>query len=44
MGKNQPAKISFYSADTPTIYEIRVEGVTTDGKPIFKTMNLEIGQ
>ena len=40
--KDQPAKLSFYAADTPTTYEIRVEGLTADGKPIFKTMHLEV--
>lgn len=40
--ENQPTKVSFYTADTPTTYEIRVEGITTDGVPIFKTVNLEV--
>ena len=40
--QNQPTQLSFYAADTPTTYEVRVEGVTTKGKPIFKTMTLDV--
>ncbi len=42
--KDQPTQLSFYAADTPSIYEVHVEGVTTDGQPIFEVMNLEVEQ
>ena len=34
--KNTPTTISFYAADSPTTYEIRLEGVTNTGIPISK--------
>ena len=40
--KDQPTELSFYAADTPTTYELRVEGITTDGQPIFEVMSLEV--
>ncbi|GEM_PF-2236131 len=40
--KDEPTQLSFYAADTPTTYEVRVEGVTEDGQIIFKTMNLAV--
>ena len=40
--KGATTKLSFYAADTPTTYEVRIEGVTADGQTIFETMNLAV--
>lgn len=40
--KGESQSLSFYAADTPTTYEVRVEGVTDTGIPIFKQLALKI--
>ncbi len=36
------AIITFFAADTPTEYEVRVQGVSDTGVPVFKTFTLTI--
>ena len=38
--KEKSTSVSFYTADTPTTYEIRLEGITNTGIPIFETATL----
>lgn len=36
--------LSFYAADTPTEYEVRIEGVSDAGEPVFATYLLTISE
>lgn len=40
---NGAGKVSFFAADLPTIYQIEIEGVTSEGKPVraIKTISVE---
>ncbi len=40
--KDKPTNLSFYAADTPTTYEVRVEGITENGLPVFKVIELKV--
>ncbi|MEM1122196.1 MAG: hypothetical protein AAGJ18_17250, partial [Bacteroidota bacterium] len=40
--KGQVEKVSFYAADTPTTYEVRLEGVTDKGQPIVETIEVVV--
>ncbi|MFK8160830.1 MAG: hypothetical protein AB8H12_00060 [Lewinella sp.] len=36
------ALLSFYAADTPTEYEVRIEGISDAGEPVFATYYLKV--
>ena len=40
--KGQASIFSFYAADTPSTYNVRIEGITNTGKPIFHEQQLTI--
>jgi len=42
ISRNQSTKLSFYAADTPTIYEVRVQGLTEHGMPISKIIEVRV--
>ena len=42
MGKDTPLNISFYSADLPTQYTIRVEGITSCGRIVDGEMKVKV--
>ena len=42
LAKDKPTHLSFYAADIPTTYEVRVEGITEKGLPVFKVMELKV--
>lgn len=39
---NNPATVSFYAADSPTIYRIVIEGVTAEGVPVRAEKVIEV--
>lgn len=42
MDEEGKARLEFYSADTPTVYDVVVEGLTTDGMPIRKVEKIRV--
>ena len=40
--ENGEAYLSFYAADTPTTYEVRVEGITVSGIPVSMVYEIEV--
>ena len=44
MTKDTPLHLDFYSADLPTTYTIRVEGITTQGRIVDGQLKLSINE
>lgn len=42
--KGQPTRLSFYSADLPTSYTVRVEGLTTRGRIVSGQLRLQVNE
>lgn len=42
MAKDTPLQLSFYSADLPTHYSLRVEGITSTGRIVEGDLKLEV--
>lgn len=42
MTKDTPLQLSFYSADLPTHYSLRVEGITSTGRIVEGDLKLEV--
>jgi len=42
LAKDKPTHLSFYAVDSSTTYEVRVEGITENGFPVFKVMELKV--
>lgn len=40
----EPTNLSFYTGDTPGGYDIRVDGMTQDGRPISGTYSFTVGE
>ena len=44
LGKDTPAHLDFYSADLPTTYTVRVEGITSHGRIVDGQLKLNISE
>ena len=42
MGKDTPLNVSFFSADMPTQYTIRVEGITNHGRIVDGDLKIKV--
>jgi len=40
--KNGKAILSFYTADNPSTYEVRIEGILEDGTPVSERYTFEV--